>query len=78
MALKKKLIVVGNSRALIIDKPLLEALHVEADTEFEVSLHGQSLLVKPLTKPREEILEAVRKVRKKYRKTLDRLASKGD
>ena len=74
MALKKRLITVGNSRALVLDKPILEALHVEQDTEFEVSLQGQALLVKPLTQPRSEVIQSIERVRRKHRKALDRLA----
>jgi antitoxin component of MazEF toxin-antitoxin module len=78
MALKKKLITVGNSRALVLDKPLLEALHVEADTEFEISIQGQALLLRPLieprAEPRAEIVESITRVRAKHRKALDRLA----
>ena len=43
----KKLTRSGNSLALVIDKPLLEALEIGADTELEVSTDGEILVITP-------------------------------
>lgn len=46
-AMKKKLVRHGNSRALVIDKAILELLKIDDDTELEVSTDGRSLTVTP-------------------------------
>jgi antitoxin component of MazEF toxin-antitoxin module len=46
----KTLVKHGNSWALIIDKPILELLHISPDTPLEVSTSdGRSLTVQPAT-----------------------------
>lgn len=44
----KKLVRHGNSRALVIDKPILELLHITDDTEIEIITDGTSLTMRPL------------------------------
>ena len=43
----KKLTKSGNSLALVIDKPLLDALGLNADTPLELSTDGDVLVVTP-------------------------------
>jgi antitoxin component of MazEF toxin-antitoxin module len=43
---KKTLTRQGNSKALIIDRPLLDLLHI--DREVEISTNGHSLLITPV------------------------------
>ena len=38
----------GNSRALVLDKPILEMLGVRDDTRLQVSISGGSLVVTPV------------------------------
>lgn len=38
----------GNSLAMVLDKPLLERLGIDADTEFEVSTDGQVIVLSPV------------------------------
>ncbi len=38
----------GNSLALVIDRPLLEALEIDANTELELSTDGDVLVVTPV------------------------------
>ena len=44
----KRLTRSGNSLALVIDRPLLEELGIDADTDLELSTDGDVLLVTPL------------------------------
>jgi antitoxin component of MazEF toxin-antitoxin module len=44
----KKLTQLGNSLALILDKPILELLGADRDTEFSLRLEGDRLVVTPL------------------------------
>ena len=43
----KKLSRHGNSLALVIDKPILELLKINADTPLEVSTDGRALIIAP-------------------------------
>jgi antitoxin component of MazEF toxin-antitoxin module len=44
----KKLVRHGNSRALVIDKPILELLHITDETEIEIITDGTSLTMRPV------------------------------
>jgi antitoxin component of MazEF toxin-antitoxin module len=38
----------GNSLALVLDKPLLEATGIDADTKLEVSTDGDVIVISPV------------------------------
>lgn len=65
----KKLMKIGNSQALVIDKQTLAQMGVQKDDEVQVSLHGQQLVITPV---RPRISDA------EFRKSLDRIAGKYD
>jgi antitoxin MazE len=44
----KRLTKTGNSLALVLDKPLLEQLGIDEDTELELSTNGDVLVVTPV------------------------------
>lgn len=44
----KKLVRHGNSRALIIDKPILELIGANDDSEFTITTDGRSLTITPV------------------------------
>ena len=46
--MRKKLTRSGNSLALVLDKRLLDAVGVDADTPLEVSTDGDVIVVTPL------------------------------
>lgn len=50
----KKLVRHGNSRALIIDKPILELLGAAEDSEFTITTNGRSLTITPVHSDEEE------------------------
>lgn len=51
----KKLVRHGNSRALIIDKPILELIGAEEDGEFTITTRdGRSLTITPVRSAEEE------------------------
>jgi len=43
----KKLIPIGNSLGLIIEKPILELLDINKDTPLEVKTDGEALIIRP-------------------------------
>lgn len=50
----KKLVRHGNSRALIIDKPILEIIGATDDSEFTITTDGTSLTITPVKSAEEE------------------------
>jgi antitoxin component of MazEF toxin-antitoxin module len=44
----KRLVRHGNSRALVIDKAILELLKIDDQTDLELSTDGRSLVVTPI------------------------------
>ena len=78
----KKLSKFGNSKALIIDKPILELINIGEDTELEISTDGKSLLITPVKKKKRvgkisldsSFQKIYKKNIKKYDSTLKKLA----
>jgi antitoxin MazE len=44
----KKLIAAGNSLALVLDKPVLEATGIGRDTLLEISTNGDVIMISPV------------------------------
>lgn len=38
----------GNSYALVIEKPIMDLLHIQPDTQLEISTDGKTLLIRPV------------------------------
>ena len=45
----KKLTRLGNSSALILDRPILELLEIDSDSPLKLHVEGRRLIVEPLT-----------------------------
>ncbi|MDR0784952.1 MAG: AbrB/MazE/SpoVT family DNA-binding domain-containing protein [Treponema sp.] len=71
----KKLIRHGNSVALIIDKPIIEMLHITNETFFELSTDGKNIILSPqnTTTQENDILESLERINKKYGNVLKKL-----
>lgn len=65
----KKLTAHGNSAALVIEKPIMELLHITMDTPLEISTDGRSLIISP-------VADAARE--KKFKTALARVAARHD
>ena len=72
----KKLTRSGNSLALVIDKPLLEALQIDSDTELEVSTDGDVIVISPVRsrKRTKQLAEIVAEAHEQYGGVFKRLA----
>ncbi|MDZ4169948.1 MAG: AbrB/MazE/SpoVT family DNA-binding domain-containing protein [Coriobacteriia bacterium] len=74
----KKLVRHGNSRALIIDKPILELLGAGEDAEFTITTDGRSLTITPVHSDEEErrlaFEYAAEDALRSYGSTFERLA----
>jgi antitoxin component of MazEF toxin-antitoxin module len=66
----------GDSLALVIDRPLLEALGIDANTELELSTDGDVLVVTPVRgeKRKRETADLVAEAHEQYGGVFRRLA----
>ena len=66
----------GNSLALVIDRPLLDALDIDADTELELSTDGDVLVVTPIRdrKRSKDVGELVAEAHEQYGGVFRRLS----
>ena len=72
----KRLTRSGNSLALVIDRPLLEALDIDAETDLELSTNGDVLVVTPIRdgKRKHDVAELVAEAHEQYGGVFRRLA----
>jgi antitoxin component of MazEF toxin-antitoxin module len=61
---------IGNSRGIVLDKPILDLLGVKPEGSFELLPQKGGLFLKPI-----DAKQAYKKIAKKHRKSLDKLAS---
>lgn len=66
----------GNSLAVVIDKPLLELMHLGEGAQVSLVLDGQNLVISPVSVGvgRERTLASAERIRTKYKATLEALA----
>jgi antitoxin component of MazEF toxin-antitoxin module len=75
MGMIKKLTAVGNSLGLIIERPILDLLNIDADTELEISTDGHKLIIEPVKHERQNKVKNIhKKIMKKNDKTFKKLA----
>ena len=74
--MSKRLSRSGNSLALVIDRPILEALDIDAETELEISTDGDVLVVTPLRdgKRKRRVADRVAEAHEQYGGVFRRLA----
>jgi len=72
--MKKQLSAIGNSLGIVIEKPILELLGIDRDTELEVTTDGQRLIIEPLRKRRKRVLASAKKVMAAHDETFRKLA----
>ena len=73
--MRKKLSVVGNSLAFLIEKPILELLKVDRDTEFDFTTDGRRLIIEPVrTERKKRIKDIHAKVMGQHDATFKKLA----
>ena len=73
--LKKKLTPIGNSLGLVIEKPILELLDIDRDTELEVRTDGERLVIQPVrTGRKERVSRAIDDVLTRHAGTMRKLA----
>jgi antitoxin component of MazEF toxin-antitoxin module len=72
----KRLTRVGNSQALMIDKPIMDLLGITMETELEITTDGRGLHVYPkdAAERRARVKAAADHVMTKHKKTFEKLA----
>lgn len=72
----KKMVQHGNSSALIIDRPIMELLHINNDTPLEISTDGSNIIISPVRDMdrMNRLDNSLDKVNKKHHSTLKKLA----
>jgi antitoxin MazE len=74
MSMRKKWAAVGNSFGIVIDKPILEILDIDRDTELEVTTDGHRLIIEPVGNRKDRVSKSHQKVMKKHDSTFRKLA----
>ena len=66
----------GNSLALVIEKPILELLHIDQTTGLNISTDGTSLVIFPVKSVdrKQKIQEALKDINQQYGRALANLA----
>ncbi len=73
--MRKKLSAIGNSLGLVIEKPILELLRIDRDTELEVRTDGDRLIIEPVrSERRKRIAAAAERVTARHDRTFRKLA----
>jgi antitoxin component of MazEF toxin-antitoxin module len=71
----KKLTAIGNSLGIVIEKPILDLLRIDRDTEIEMSTDGSRLILSPVRTARRARLDAsARKLMDRHAETFRKLA----
>lgn len=74
--MQKKLVKYGNSHAVVIDKPILNMLHIDENTPLSINTDGDVLIIAPQRskKRQKQIDDMARKIASKYSSTFKKLA----
>lgn len=72
----KKLTKHGNSRALILERGVLDLLHIGDDTPLDISTDGRVLIISPVRDPKrkKKFEAAMEQVNQQYGRALRNLA----
>jgi antitoxin component of MazEF toxin-antitoxin module len=73
--MRKKLSSIGNSLGIVIEKPILELLDIDRDTELDLRTDGERLVIEPIRGARRAgVKTAVRRAMAAHDATLRKLA----
>jgi antitoxin MazE len=75
--MQKRLVRHGNSRAIVIDKAILDLLGIDDGTDLRITTNGTSLTITPASAGvtrRARLDDALDRIEARYPNTLDRLA----
>ena len=66
----------GNSHALVLEKPLMDAIGISVDTPLQVTVSGSSLIITPVNVGlgKEAVESSIARLRPRYAEMLKNLA----
>ncbi len=71
----KKLTAIGNSLGLIIERPILELLHIDKDTVLDMTTDGEALVIRPVREDhRAQVRQAAQRMMDTHDTTLKKLS----
>lgn len=68
----KKLSKHGNSLALLIDKPILELLDVNENTQFRIKIDNGNIILEPVRQEEVFIISEDKKLQKAYEEIIEK------
>ncbi len=72
--MRKKLSAIGNSLGIVIEKPILELLDIDRETELDVRTDGERLVIEPIrAAKRTKVKAAVQRAMTAHDATLRKL-----
>ena len=73
--MRKKLSAIGNSLGIVIEKPILELLEIDRETELDMRTDGERLIIEPVRgAKRAKVKAAVQRAMSAHDATLRKLA----
>ena len=73
--MRKKLSAIGNSLGIVIEKPILELLDIDRETELDMRTDGERLIIEPIRgAKRAKVKTAVQRAMAAHDATLRKLA----
>lgn len=73
--MRKRLSAIGNSLGIVIEKPILELLDIDRETELDMKTDGQRLIIEPVRGGRKaRVKAAVERAMAAHDATLRKLA----
>ena len=73
--MRKKLSAIGNSLGIVIEKPILELLDIDRETELELRTDGERLIIEPVrAAKRAKVKAAAQRAMAAHDATLRKLA----
>ncbi len=73
--MRKRLSAIGNSLGIVIEKPILELLDIDRETELEMRTDGERLIIEPIRRgKRTNVKAAVQRAMAAHDATLRKLA----
>lgn len=75
LAMRKRLSAIGNSLGIVIEKPILELLDIDRETELDMKTDGQRLIIVPIRRAKKaKVKAAVERAMAAHDATLRKLA----
>ena len=73
--MRKRLVAIGNSLGVILERPILELLNIGRDTELDMTTDGEALIIRPARAARSrKVAESARRMMDIHDETLRKLS----